>query len=599
GEERLRILVGTEGDSLLLMDINTTEAREDQEKVFFGIRADNRVFDRYRRLLMEPEATAPRGELAGPTSIPATTRIRIVNFVLNSKMAAGDTLQDLVKDGVFEAGFPLHKGEEDLKKKWARWRNMFQQQPIGDIRRVRCRPQEEMALGLIACPDYQPRLHQHSYMRSTVILLLSLLMICLMIGMAHVLVIYRVLAAALFSSAFPFLGEQVTTAVVVTGALVHYVSILVMTKVGVGAGRGCRWGEGLLRSEVSPPSPLPQINKYVALKLCDFEKPRTFSERESKFTIKFFTLQFFAHFSSLIYIAFILGRLRSSLMSRVGCRPLQSPSISEVMPGRGCEQSAISSGSRQCTFTLRDIAKAPSKNAVLTHKATHCVRDCTLHVGLMNKDFSSLKAPLLPDSHSCPAPSLSLAALPRINGNPGKSVRLAGLWKLEEVSLSGGLTALFLNCPNPLIIGVLAVIANGMVIAFTSEFIPRVVYKYRYGPCRQGAHPAVDCLTGYVNHSLSVFYTKDFQNPVEIEGSENVTECRYRDYGAAQNSTFTEQSWFLLAIRLAFLILFEHVALCVKLIAAWFVPDVPQSVKNEVLKKKHQRLGEAGLPGPG
>lgn len=38
------------------------------------------------------------------------------------------------------------------------------------------------------------------------------------------------------------------------------------------------------------------------------EKSRTFSERESKFTVKFFTLQFFAHFSSLIYIAFILGR---------------------------------------------------------------------------------------------------------------------------------------------------------------------------------------------------------------------------------------------------------------------------------------------------
>lgn len=26
--------------------------------------------------------------------------------------------------------------------------------------------------------------------------------------------------------------------------------------------------------------------------------------------------------------------------------------------------------------------------------------------------------------------------LPRINGHPGKSTRLAGLWKLEEVSLS-------------------------------------------------------------------------------------------------------------------------------------------------------------------
>lgn len=48
--------------------------------------------------------------------------------------------------------------------------------------------------------------------------------ICLMIGMAHVLVICRVLVAALFSSALPFLGEQVTTAVVVTGSLVHYVT---------------------------------------------------------------------------------------------------------------------------------------------------------------------------------------------------------------------------------------------------------------------------------------------------------------------------------------------------------------------------------------
>lgn len=102
--------------------------------------------------------------------------------------------------------------------------------------------QEEMALELINCPDSQPRLHQHSYVRSGIIFLLTLLMICLMIGMAHVLVVYRVLAAALFNSALPFLEEQVTTAVVVTGALVHYVTILVMTK----------------------------INKCVALKLCDF-----------------------------------------------------------------------------------------------------------------------------------------------------------------------------------------------------------------------------------------------------------------------------------------------------------------------------------------
>lgn len=42
------------------------------------------------------------------------------------------------------------------------------------------------------------------------------------------------------------------------------------------------------------------------------------------------------------------------------------------------------------------------------------------------------------------------------------------------------------------IIGVLAVIANGMVIAFTSDFIPRVVYKYHYGPCRRGTLPGLE-----------------------------------------------------------------------------------------------------------
>ena len=75
-----------------------------------------------------------------------------------------------------------------------------------------------------------------------------------MIGMAHVLVVYRVLASDLFSnSALPFLEDQVTTAVVVTGALVHYATILIMTKVG---GQG-REGRGALPKARSEPSGLP------------------------------------------------------------------------------------------------------------------------------------------------------------------------------------------------------------------------------------------------------------------------------------------------------------------------------------------------------
>lgn len=37
------------------------------------------------------------------------------------------------------------------------------------------------------------------------------------------------------------------------------------------------------------------------------------------------------------------------------------------------------------------------------------------------------------------------------------------------------------------VIGVLAVIANGLVIGVSSDFIPRLVYHYHYGPCANGS----------------------------------------------------------------------------------------------------------------
>lgn len=98
--------------------------------------------------------------------------------------------------------------------------------------------------------------------------------------------------------------------------------------------------------------------------------------------------------------------------------------------------------------------------------------------------------------------------------------------------------------------------------------------------------------------------------------------CRYRDYRNADDYNYTIQFWHIFAARLAFLILFEvstqggrrglgkgldpclmprlaapdclcfpqHVALCVKLIAAWYIPDVPQKVKNQILTDKHNNL---------
>ncbi|MEE6528753.1 hypothetical protein FKM82_017299 [Ascaphus truei] len=35
-------------------------------------------------------------------------------------------------------------------------------------------------------------------------------------------------------------------------------------------------------------------------------------------------------------------------------------------------------------------------------------------------------------------------------------------------------------------VGVLAVITNGLVIAISSDFIPRLIYRHAYGPCAHG-----------------------------------------------------------------------------------------------------------------
>lgn len=81
--------------------------------------------------------------------------------------------------------------------------------------------------------------------------------ICVMIAMAHVLVVYRVMAGAFFSS---FLGQQSITAVVVTGAVVHYVIIVIMTKVRIRRVRPCGGSTEILGKSHLVPSSLRSIN---------------------------------------------------------------------------------------------------------------------------------------------------------------------------------------------------------------------------------------------------------------------------------------------------------------------------------------------------
>lgn len=96
----------------------------------------------------------------------------------------------------------------------------------------------------------------------------------------------------------------------------------------------------------------------------------------------------------------------------------------------------------------------------------------------------------------------------------------------------------------------LSVITNGFIIAFTSEFIPRLVYRLRVSP--DGT------LTNYVNHSLSIFNTSNFEDKHHLEGG---SICRYPDYreppGIEHAYEHTNFYWVVLASRFGFILLFE------------------------------------------
>ncbi|KAG2462664.1 ANO3 protein, partial [Polypterus senegalus] len=133
-------------------------------------------------------------------------------------------------------------------------------------------------------------------------------------------------------------------------------------------------------------------------------------------------------------------------------------------------------------------------------------------------------------------------------------------------------------------IGVLAVITNAFVIAITSDYIPRFVYAFKYGPCQDQGYRQEKCLKGYVNSSLSVF------NMAEL-GNGYTGYCRYRDYRAPPWSSapydFTLQFWHVLAARLAFIIVFEHLVFGIKSFIAYLIPDMPKDLCDRMRREKY------------
>ncbi|KAI3377205.1 hypothetical protein L3Q82_009110, partial [Scortum barcoo] len=692
------------------------------DKVFFGLRAPNEIFEDYQYLLKVSDSCNWCGNENG--AVNQANRIRIIHFILHQTFInTGENLEELLMKDVFETMFCLHerKKQKQLKKKWARWSALFTGQPVSDIKcyfgekvalyylwlgwytrllvpaaaigvvvflyglaffntnplikevcqsnitmcpqcdkrckvwqlsdtctyakvshlfdnegtvafamfmaiwatfflemwkrhRARyvsqwkvydwCEDEEELILEIVNDPNCTPQQFRHSYLRSILVLILVTLMLMLIIGLAQALVVFRVVAAPLMSeSGWEFISNHANTVAVMLGAVLHYVTIQIMTR----------------------------VNRWVSLKLCNIEKTNSFAATERSFTVKMFTFQFFTLFSSLFYVAFFLGRINGHPGNYVRIAGWR---LEECHPS-GCLtdlfiQMAVIMLLKQTLnnifeFTVPWLKSCLSRNAAkkLERKCGHCYRKacrdeqgciepcdiCKLRDWLRNYHLAdsnafSLFNEFLEMVVQFSFTTIFVAAFPlapllalinnifEIRLDAIKMVRLERRLVPRKTNDIGVWTNVLEA------IGVLAVIANGLVIGVSSDFIPRLVYRYRYGPCVNGS-TQTHCMQGYINDTLSTAFAtqeaikKDFlKHQWETDSGFNATQCSYRDYRSNEDFSLTSQFWIVLAVRFAFIILFEHVVVMCKFIAAWFVPDNPIQVKNDRLYDKMARLKE-------
>ncbi|XP_007497248.1 anoctamin-3 isoform X2 [Monodelphis domestica] len=339
------------------------------------------------------------------------------------------------------------------------------------------------------------------------------------------------------------------------------------------------------------------VYEKVAFFLTNLEQPRTELEWENSYALKMFLFQFVNLNSSIFYIAFFLGRFSgrpgkyNKLFDRwrlEECHP--SGCLIDL-----CLQMSVIMVLKQTWNNFMELGYPLFHNWWTQHKIKR--NEQVLKLPQWEKDWNLQPMNLhgLIDEYlemvlQFGFVTIFVAAFPL-------APLLALMNNIIEIRLDAYKFVTQWRRPLPARatnigiwygilegIGVLAVITNAFVIAITSDYIPRFVYAFRYGPCKGQGYSQERCLKGYVNSSLSVFDLSEL-------GPGHSGYCRYRDYRAPPWSSnpyeLTLQFWHVLAARLAFIIVFEHLVFGIKSFIAYLIPDMPKDLSDRVRREKY------------
>lgn len=337
-----------------------------------------------------------------------------------------------------------------------------------------------------------------------------------------------------------------------------------------------------------------QIYGYVAEWLTELELNRTQNEFDDSMSLKIYLLQFVNYYSSIFYIAFFKGKF----IGRPGnYNRLFNHRQEECSPGgcymEVCLQMAIIFVGKQ--FFL-SIVEYHLPRLWKLYNSLKVSDDGKEHHPQWEKDFKLvewgkqtlfyeyLEMVIQYGFITIFVSAFPLAPLFALFNNIFElrvDAKKLLFHHRRPVALRVRDIGIWLHIMESL--GRIAVFTNAFIIAFTSEFIPKLVYKYRYGNMS---------LFGYTNFTLSVFDPNDFGEFINKGIKNHPEECRYYDFryppsDPSRKYQIREDYWHILAARLAFVVVFQNfVALSVMAIK-WIVPNMSGDIRERIRREAY------------
>uniref|UniRef100_A0A8C7PHT2 Anoctamin n=1 Tax=Oncorhynchus mykiss TaxID=8022 RepID=A0A8C7PHT2_ONCMY len=341
------------------------------------------------------------------------------------------------------------------------------------------------------------------------------------------------------------------------------------------------------------------LYERVAIWITDFELPRTKTDYENSLTLKMFLFQFVNYYSSCFYIAFakgkvvgypgqpvyLLGKYRNEECDPGGCLIELTTQLTVIMGGKAIWnniQEVLLPWMKNLIF--RYCTRVGSEKVIPRWEQDYQLQP----IGKLGLFYEYLEMVIQFGFVTLFVASFPLAPVLALVNNLFE-IRVDA-WKIiTQFRRMVPEKAQDIGAWQPILQGVaiLAVASNAMIIAFTSDMIPRLVYYWSFSVYPYGEHSS-HTMQGYINNTLSVFDIQDFSNKIHAV---SLSYFRYRDFryppGHHRQYEYSIYYWHVIAAKMAFIIVVEHIVYLTKFVLSYVIPDVPYTVREQIKREKY------------